>query len=398
MTMYGLPKNVEFCTKCVMTNQKVTPSVVQNDSAESDKNTLSFKDGICDACRVHDLKANKIDWEKRKKQLMELCDKYRKDNGEWDCIVPGSGGKDSIFQSIMLKEEFGMNPLTVTWAPHIYTEYGWRNFDRWIKKGGFDNMLFTPDGKQHALLTRLAFLNLLHPFQPFIFGQRNYANHMAKNLGLKLIFFGENPAEYGGFEGEDEMSKMDKMYYVDDDRESMMISGLTLEELENIHNISANDLKYYLPLTSSEADNAGLDPRWLGYYLKFHPQENYYFSQDKVGFEANDQRTEGTYSRYNSLDDRIDGFHYWTGNVKFGVGRTTHEASQEVRNGDLTREEAVELVKRYDGEFPLRYSEDFAEYIGLSVDEIKNHADSFRPPHLWKKLEDGSWELINKIS
>ena len=90
---------------------------------------------------------------------------------------------------------------------------------------------------------------------------------------------------------------------------------------------------------SEEASNLDLDPRWLGYYLNSTRKENYYFAQDKIGFEPNDQRTEGTYSRYNSLDDKIDGFHYWTGHIKFGVGRTMHEASQEIRNGELTRAE-----------------------------------------------------------
>ena len=396
MARYGLPDNVEYCSICVMSNQKVTPSVVQKDKKESTKNTLIFKNGVCDACRVHLNKSHEIDWLERKKKLEVLCSKYRKGNGEYDCIVPGSGGKDSVYQSIMLKEEFGMTPLTVTWAPHIYTDYGWRNFNRWINKGGCDNFLFTPNGEKHALLTRLAYQNLLHPFQPFIFGQRNYVMHMAKKMDLKLIFFGENPAEYGGFEGEDEMSSMAPMYYIDDDRENMKIAGLSFAELYDQHGISEDDLKYYLPLTSQEASDLNLDPRWLGYYLKFHPQENYYFAQDKIGFEPNDQRTEGTYSRYNSLDDKTDGFHYWTGHIKFGVGRAMHEASQEVRNGELTREEGVELVKKYDGEFPQRYAQDFADYIGLTLDEILSIADSFRSEHLWKKI-DGKWQLKHGI-
>jgi len=122
MARYGLPDNVEYCSICVMSNQKVTPSVVQKDKKESTKNTLIFKNGVCDACRVHLNKSHEIDWLERKKKLEVLCSKYRKGNGEYDCIVPGSGGKDSVYQSIMLKEEFGMTPLTVTWAPHIYTD------------------------------------------------------------------------------------------------------------------------------------------------------------------------------------------------------------------------------------------------------------------------------------
>ena len=112
-----------------------------------------------------------------------------------------------------------------------------------------------------------------------------------------------------------------------------------------------------------------------------------------MGFVPNDQRTEGTFSRYNSIDDKLDGFHYWTGYVKFGVGRATHEASQEVRNGDLIREEAVALVRKYDHELPKRYFQDVLDYLDLNEKEFYEIADSFRPEHLWDKDAKGQFKL-----
>ena len=124
-SMYGLPEEVIFCSKCVMSNQKVTPSVVTKDSRFSNKNTLFFsEDGICQPCRIQEEFENKVDWEERENDLKALLDKYRSSDGSHDCIVPGSGGKDSVFQSMILKEKYGMHPLTVTWAPHMYTEIG----------------------------------------------------------------------------------------------------------------------------------------------------------------------------------------------------------------------------------------------------------------------------------
>lgn len=392
MARYGLPDTVEFCTRCVQSNQKVTPSVVQNDTREGKKHTLIFKDGVCSACLVHEAKESKIDWAHREEELLKLLEKYRSNNGSYDCIVPGSGGKDSVFQSHILKTKYGMTPLTVTWAPHEYTEVGKRNFDRWIKYGCCDNFLFTPNGEKHSLLTKLAFENLLHPFQPFIFGQRNFVMHMSIKFGIKLIFFGESPAEYGGMKDEELSSQMLPMYFIDDAREKMLISGLSLKELEEKHSISENDLQLYLPLTTEEFRKHRPDPRFLGHFLKFHPQANYYYAKDAVGFEPNDQRTEGSYSRYNSIDDKIDGYHYWCSLIKFGVGRTTHEASQEIRNGDLTREEGVALVHKYDSEFPKRYFNDFLEYMNLNEDHFFNIANSFRSEHLWKKI-NGNWVL-----
>ena len=88
-----------------------------------------------------------IDWTSREKELIDLCNKYRKNNGQYDCIVPGSGGKDSVYASYILKHKYKMNPLTVTWSPHLYTEIGWKNFQNWLHKGGFDNFLYTPNPK-----------------------------------------------------------------------------------------------------------------------------------------------------------------------------------------------------------------------------------------------------------
>lgn len=397
MARYGLPDDVQFCKRCVQSNQKVVPSQVQKDSAEGEKPTMIFKDGICQPCHIHEAKANSIDWDAREKELVELLDQYRSKNGEWDCLIPGSGGKDSIYQAHILKTKYGMNPLTVTWSPHIYTDVGRRNFDAWVHKGGFDNFLFTPNGEKHAKLTRLAFENLLHPFQPFVFGQRNYVMHMARKFGLKLIFFGENPAEYGGREGEEDSSKMDPYYYVDDDRDEMKIAGLSFKELQDQYGITQEDLKLYLPLTTKEAEDTEADPRWLGYFLHFHPQSNYYYAREHVGFEANDQRTDGTYSRYNSIDDKIDGFHYWCSLIKFGVGRTTHEASQEIRHGDLTREEGVALVRKYDGEFPKRYFQDFLDYMKMDEDTFFSIVEKFRSQHLWE-MRGNDWVLKSPIT
>ncbi|MBT5559956.1 MAG: N-acetyl sugar amidotransferase, partial [Proteobacteria bacterium] len=134
-TLYGLPRDISYCTECVISNQRPNSTQEFKHNKGSTKTTIVFdKAGICDACKA--LKAKQAtDWGQRKEELKELCDRYRKDDGAYDCLVPGSGGKDSFYQAYMLKYEFGMNPLTITWAPHIYTEWGWKNFQAWIHAG-----------------------------------------------------------------------------------------------------------------------------------------------------------------------------------------------------------------------------------------------------------------------
>ena len=169
---YGLPKHVQFCKECVMSNQKPNSCYEFEHTINSIKKTMVIQeDGVCDACHACHNKANgHIDWALREKELRELCDQYRKNDGSYDCLVPGSGGKDSFYAAHLLKYKYGMHPLTVTWAPHIYTPWGWENMQAWIH-AGFDNYLCTPNGMTHRLLTRLATENLFHPFQPFILGQ-----------------------------------------------------------------------------------------------------------------------------------------------------------------------------------------------------------------------------------
>ena len=124
---YGLPREVKFCASCSLSNQRPN-SCVEYENYDSKNQTIAFDvKNICDACKTADMKAGKIDWEARDKELRELCDKYRRNDGRYDVIVPSSGGKDSTMAACLLKYKYGMHPLTVTWAPHIYTEVGFRN-------------------------------------------------------------------------------------------------------------------------------------------------------------------------------------------------------------------------------------------------------------------------------
>jgi N-acetyl sugar amidotransferase len=394
---YGLPEQVAYCTRCVMSNQR--PSSVKETAnfKESPKPTLRFdSDGVCEACRYSEIKRTQIDWEEREQQLREMLSQYRSRKGVYDCIVPGSGGKDSIYAAHLLKYKYGMHPLTVTWAPHIYTDVGFRNLQHWIH-AGFDNYLFHPNGRVHRTLTRLAVLNLLHPFQPFIIGQKNFAPNMAVKFGVPLVLFGENEAEYGNPIADNVESRRSRTMYSRNESEPLFFGGVSAEDLVEF-DISERDLEPYLPAAQSDLDRAGVDVRYLGYYLRWVPQETYYYSADNAGFEANpDGRSEGTYSKYNSLDDRIDGFHYYTTYVKFGIGRATYDAAQEIRSGHLSREEGVALVRRYDGEFPSKYFREILEYLELTERQWWETVDSFRPSHLWDR-SNGGWVLRHHVS
>jgi len=390
---YGLPERVVFCKRCVMSNQRPAsiPEFTHTPERRGAKYLHIDEEGVCDACRQAE-KKEQIDWKSHEEELLRLLDKYRRQDGYYDCLVPGSGGKDSSFQAHILKYKYGMHPLTVTWPPILYTDYGYQNFRNWIEVGGFDNVTFRPNGRAHKLLTRLAIQNLLHPFQTFILGQKNLAPKVAARYNIPLIFYGENEAEYGNPLADNETSLRDKSYFALRDLSEVYLAGLPIPELIEKYDLSLNDLMPYLPAPYEELEKAKIHVHYLGYYLKWTPQEAYYYAVENTGFQARPFRTEGTYSKYNSVDDKIDDLHYYTTHIKFGLGRASYDASQEIRNKHITREEGVALVRRFDGEKPERYFQEVMEYIEMEPDHFWELCEKARSPHLWEKRE-GKWAL-----
>lgn len=412
--LYGLPRSVRFCRSCVLSNQRPNSTVEYHHTRQSTKETVQFdQDGICDACLLAARKHGEIDWQQRDLELRELCDRYRRNDGRYDCLVPGSGGKDSFYAAHVLKHRYGMKPLTVTWAPHVYTEWGWRNFQSWIG-AGFDNYLATPNGRTHRLLTRLAVENLFHPFQPFMIGQKALAPRMAALMDIPLVFYGENEAEYGNPIQDSERAQRDWRYFALSDPDKVHLGGVSIRELHEDYGVDAADLQIYMPSDPQRLADQGVQVHYLGYYLKWHPQSCYYYAVEHGGFQASPERTPGTYSKYNSIDDRIDDLHYYTTFIKFGIGRATYDAAQEIRSQDITREEGVALVHRFDGEFPKRFFDEILAYLSLPETDFPaaarhfekplmdracfdNLTDRFRSPHLWQH-RDGEWSLRHRVA
>ena len=376
IAMYNLPREVKFCRKCTISNQR--PRITFDEQ------------GVCSACNYAEFKREKIDWEAREKELLALCDRHRKDNGEYDVIVPCSGGKDGGFVAHQLKYKYGMNPLAVTWAPLRATEIGRKNLDAFIASG-FNHVFGTPNPQVTRKLTSLSFKHIGDPFQPFIYGQTNYPLHMAVMHNVPLIMYGENgEVEYGGdmknaFRPTREIADHDKHYF----------SGRPPEFWAE-HGVSLADLHPFMAPRYRDIQKNNTEIHFFGYYTYWDPQENFYYCQRHTGFTPNEERSEGTYSKYASLDDRFDGFHYYLGFIKFGIGRTTSDASHEIRDRKIDREEGMALVRRYDGEFPRKYFDEFLEFCAITEDEFHEVVDSWRSDHLWFR-DNEQWKLRHAV-
>ena len=374
------PAKVVYCAKCVQSNQR--PRIQFDD------------EGVCSACRYWERKPT-IDWEARADHLSDVLAQHRSKNGSFDVVVPGSGGKDSAYVSHQLRTRWGMHPLNVTWAPFTYTDIGTRNLQAFVHSG-FDSLVATPNGQLHRKLTMLSTALVGDPFLPFIWGQYSYAFHMARGLDIPLVFFGENgEAEYGGSVETEDMPGMpfdawsDK-YWKGVTPASMLKVGTSIGLISEEE--AASISPFYFPPDDTWTGTA-LENYWYGYFVEWRPQDNYFYCAENTGFKANPEgRSEATYSKYASLDDRTDGFHYYFGLLKFGVGRATSDAAHEVREGLIERDEAIALVERYELEFPGRNFDFFLDYTGLSREQFYHLADKFRAEHLWEKRGD-EWAL-----
>ena len=381
------PTDVQYCTRCVVSNQR--PRITFDEQ------------GVCSACQYAYRKHNGIDWSAREKELEDLLARYRSTDGSYDVIVPGSGGKDSAYTTHLLKHKYGMHPLAVTWAPFMYTDIGWQNFQRFVD-AGFDVLNCFQNGQLHRKLARVAFELKGDAWEPFTFGQKAYAFQIALKFKIPLIFYGENgEVEYGG-----SLQNADKPYESVADWEHLYFKGAGIDALAqqgvelgifDKRELAENPFALYHTPPLEEIEELGAQMHWLSYYRKWVPQENYYYAAEHTGFQANpDGRSEGTYSKYASLDDKTDGFHFYLAYIKFGIGRCTSDASHEVRDGHLTREEAVSLVHRYDGEFPQKYFREFLTYLDISEEHFWEVVDRYRRPHLWEKV-NGQWVLKHRV-
>lgn len=374
--LYNLPSEIFFCKECTISNQR--PRITFD------------KMGVCSACNYKKFKKKNIDWQQRETELLKLCDKFRKNNGEYDVVVPCSGGKDGTFVAHQLKYKYGMNPLCVTWAPLVYTSQGRKNLDSFINSG-FNHILGTSDPVITKKLTYLSFKELGDPFQPFIYGQSNFPLFMALNYEIKLIMYGENgEVEYGG-----DMKNAYIPTRTIKDYNKHYFSGISPDFWER-YNILSKDLYPFKGPSDDLINQKKIEMHFFGYYKSWDPQENFYYAQKHCGFSVNDVRNEGTYSKYASLDDKLDGFHYYMAYIKFGIGRATSDTAHEIRDGKISRDEGIQLVKRYDHEKPSKYYNIFLEYCDLTDGEFNEVVDQWRSDHIWHKVNN-NWKLRKTI-
>jgi len=369
---------IVYCKRCVLSNQR--------------PRTMFNEDGICAPCLYSEYKKTMIDWDAREKELESLCDKHRRNDGSWDVVVPGSGGKDSAYVAYVLKKKYGMHPLTVTWASSLSTTIGTQNLESFVRSG-FDNLLGSPDGEVHRRLCKITFTEFGDNFLPFVYGQLNFPLQIAVKYKIPLVFFGEDgEVEYGGSLERYNKPQIDLEYTV-----RTKFTSLSPEHWKSF-GVKMEDLKRYTSPPLADLKSTRVEAHYFSYYDNWSPEKHYDMAKIHTGFKPNPEgRSEGTYTDFASLDDKTDGFHYYMAFIKFGIGRATSDAAHQIRDSIITRDEGIDLVHQYDGEYPARYLKEFLDYMDMNMNTLNKTIDKFRRPIVWKKT-NGQWNLRQQVT
>ena len=334
---------IRYCRRCVMPETK--PDILFDD------------DGVCSACRHFEARVA-VDWDARRQELEQILDVYRsKDGSRYDCIIPCSGGKDSTFQVIRMLE-LGMNPLCVTATTDMLSDVGRRNIEN-LKRLGVDYVEVTTNPRVRRRINRLALREIGDISWPEHVTIFTIPVRLAVQMRVPLIVWGENSQnEYGGPAAAAEDSTLTRRWL----EEFGGLLGLRVSDLVGQEEIEQRHLIQYTYPTDAELADVGVTGIFLGYYLPWDGWANALISQAH-GFESWPRLVEGSLVPYENLDNVQTGIHDYFKFLKFGFGRATDLACMHVRRGRLTRQDAVQLVKRHDGRYP-------STYLGVPIDEV----------------------------
>lgn len=351
--------------------------------------------GVCPACRfAGDIE--KVDWEVRRKEIEEIADFGRRNNvSGYDCIIGVSGGKDSTRQSLYVRDELKLRPLLVscTYPPQQQTERGAYNLSNLISLG-FDCVSVSPDPQVWKILMRQGFLKYGNWCKSTEMALYASCPKIAIAYHIPLVFLGENPAialgdlNVGSVNGD-----ANKMKYCH------TLEGGNPDKLL-IKEITEKDVFWYRYPLDEEMDWAKLKIVFLGYYIKDFTR----FRNAEVaiahGLQIRSDPAEdmGDAYGFEALDDDFVIVNQMFKYLKFGFGKTTDQAAEAVRLGMISRDKAIDLVKKYDGKCAQRYIDLFCKYLEITNEQFWEVAESFRNKDIWKRDDSGNWALKEQVT
>ena len=362
---------MRYCTNCLMPDTR--PDQIFNYV------------GVCNACLSYQ-DGDKIDWSKREIELNDIIEDTKKGSSNWDCVIPSSGGKDSTYQALWAKSK-GLHPILVTASTCDLSEVGRKNLDN-LKRLGFDTVEISNDPIIRSKLNKIS-LELI--------GDISWPEHVsiftapirfALSYKIPLILYGENPQiEYGGPKKSLSNYTLDRKWM----EEFGGLIGLRVSDLIEIYGFTKKQLGIYSYPTSEELDKFKIKSIFLGYFEKWDSLRNYKIAKQN-GFTEYD-KLEGCYFNFEKIDNYQHGIHDYFKYLKFGFGRATDQLCYMIRRKLISRNEAIEKVKKIEGKFPKSYmgkpTEDILGKIDLNFKEFQLICDKFTNKKIFKTNQSG---------
>ena len=366
---------VFWCTTCL--NMSTRPRITFDSQ------------GRCNACQWAEQKRT-FDWDSRKVELKNLLDANRSDDGSFDCVVPVSGGKDGSYIAYQLKAVYGMNPLCITVTPPLPTQVGSQNILNFIG-AGFDLIQLNPSAETMQKLNRAGFIENGLPYFGWLAAIEAAVPKYAARLGIKLVFYSEEgETEYGG------TTKLSgsPFYTPSFQGEVYLESGFEL--VANSAGVTSGALDFYSLMTDTEFSEQDMKIAHWSYFEDWNPYYNYLVAKEYCGLVEETETNLGTFTNYAQNDQDLYALHTYLMYLKFGFGRATQDAGIDIRRGAMTRDQAVNLVKFYDGQYPEQYIDTYLKYFKMSLEEFEVVLDKWANRKLFKKV-GRRWQPTFKI-
>jgi N-acetyl sugar amidotransferase len=336
--------------------------------------------GVCNACQWSRRKAD-LDWSARLEQLTSIIQQEKIKGLPFDCIVPVSGGKDGSYVAHQLKSRFGLKPLTITVRPPLELPIGKSNLENFIASG-FDHIHISPNPESLRKLNQIGFSDMGFPYYGWLIAIQSAVLRLASQFGVSLIFYGEDgEVEYGGSKKTE-----DTPFYDSDYMKKIYLEGGYLSSITKLQESGHSSYWFELP---ENTQNIGLKITHWSYFEEWDSYRNYLVAKENCGLTESDSSNEGTFTNFAQNDQALYGLHAYLMYLKFGFGRATQDAGIEIRRGAMSREQAINLVRLYDGQFPQEHLETYLDYYEMSRAEFGEILDKFTNRNLFDLTAGG---------
>ena len=374
---------MQWCRKCVYPVVTATP-------------TSFDESGACSACRVA-IQRDKIDWKRRGDMLQELVNEYRSPDG-YDILIPVSGGKDSYWQTHVASKILGLKVLLMTYHGNNYLSEGEYNLRRMREVFDADHIVLNPGVDMLIKMNRIGFR---------LQGDMNWHNHcgiftapiqVAVRYKVPLMMWGEHGfMDLGGMYSYNDFVEFTAKFRLEHGQRGYDWHDFTDEGLEKLgrpdlkEGLRAKDLLWAQYPSDEEIDGIGVRGIYLSNFMRWEANEHGPLMEELYGWRKAQQPFERTYRMMSNLDDMHEnGIHDYLKFVKLGYGRGSDHACKDIRGGLMTREQGIEMVRKYDHVKPRRDLERWLKYVNMSEEEFDRTCDTFRDPRVWR-IENGEW-------